>query len=348
MNWGWFAVVVGLTAIAVPLFPFEDISFDYIMRPQVLRVMRNTVLIAGLAILMVGLVAYPIHVCNLWDQNVLGAIAVHGFLGIGVVFYFVVWMIDLLYGEGIVDHHGYQYDLIFVVCLLVLLNFWMRIRIEVSSKTAVRDELRLARAEMAEMRFKALEKDTLIASLSSQNEVLQGEEKVLKEHIIQKDLDYGKLRAAHQLLEKEAHKMKKLIKKTLARSPKAIEEDNVEYLEIETATGKILLSEYEVSYAEGRKEGQIFVLRVVCRKGKVYFPNMSSLNQLQQKVFSKMKRLSRNYAVMLHSIVDYEIDEKQNMQISVEHLDTEVEISGQYLKRNRDSVIQEMMNRTKE
>lgn len=347
LNWGWFAAVVGLAAIAVPLFPFEDVSFDYMMRPQVLRVMRNTVLIAGLTILMVGLVVYPVHVYDLWDQNVLGAIAVHGFLGIGAVFYFVVWMIELLYGEGIVAHQGYQYDLIFVVFLLVLLNFWMRIRIEVSSKIAFRAELRLARTEIAEMRFKALENDTLRTSLSDQNELLQSENAVLKQRIIQKDLDYEKLGAAHQLLEQEAHKMKEVIKKTLATAPKAIKENNVEYLGIETAKGKVLLSEYEVSYAEGRMEGRSFVLKVVCRKGKVYFPNKSSMNQLQKEVFSKLIRLSRNYAVMPQSIVNYTIDEKQNMQISVEHLDGQVEMSGLYLKRNKDVVIQEMMNRTK-
>lgn len=348
MNWGWFAAVVGLAAIVVPLFPFEDVSFDYIMRPQVLRVMRNTLLIAALTILMVGLVSYPVYVHDLWDKNILAAIAVHGFLGIVTAFCFVVWMIDFLYGVGIADHAGHQYDLIFMGCLLLLLNFWMRIRIEVSSKTAVREQLRLARAEMAEMRLKALENDTRIASLSAQNEILQSEGTVLKERVTQKELDYEKLIATHQLLERETHKMKKVIKKTLAMNGKVMEEDKVEYLEIETGTGKILLSEYEVSYAEGRKEGNNFLLKVLCRKGIVYYPNKSSLNQLQKKVFSKMIRLSRNYAVMPHAIVSYVSDENQNLMVSVEHLDSPVEMSGEYLKRHRDAVIQEMANRTKE
>lgn len=342
LNWGWFATVIVLAAFAVALFPFEDFSFDYIMRAQVFKVMGKTVLITVPAVLMVGLLAYAVHKLSLWQNNSLGAMVMHACGGVIIPFAFVGGMIRLLYSENIFSDPSHQSDLIFAVFLLIILNFWMRIRID----AALMYKLKLENKQLKDQKFEVLEsydrfkerekrvKDDLDKVVKhKEDEVTEWQlkyESIRKENV-QILLHQEKIVKENELLKVDRQELKEFVNNWA----KSLSLGNVKaskYLEIRLKSKCVVLVQEEVAYVETRSEGKQ-IIEVVTLKEVSYFPSVQSMTVLLRDYFTGMMHVSRNYAVMPDAILGYSDLESNKLLLEVMHLDKLIEVSGVYFER---------------
>lgn len=345
LNWGWFAALVGLAAVLVPLFPFEDISFDYIMRKKVFIVMGKTVMIAAPTVTLVGLVAYGIYLHALWKDHVLKALTIHLVGGLILPFGFVLAMIKLLYGDAIFDHPMYQTDLIFVVFLLLVLNFWMRVRIEVVGRNKAELQYKCSEELVDKLETEQACLEQAHSLLSAERSVLWAENQELEMQAAEAKVEYERLYASFKLLQQNLEELKEAIGTKISPISDSPENPKLNILEFECNRRKVFLTEHKVSYAEGRKSDNKFTLKLVDRNKTVYYPPVQSLRQLGESVFTNMLLLSRNYGVMPHSIMAYDFTDKGDMKVLVENLEHPIEVSGKYLKRNKDKIIQLVLDR---
>ncbi|ERJ61227.1 hypothetical protein [Sphingobacterium paucimobilis] len=327
LNWGWFVVVVGIAAILVALFPFNVTSFEYIMSAPVLMVMGKTLLIAIPTVLNAGLAAYFIYYKNLWRVNISGAIAVHVLWGMLLSFQIVSWMIQWLYSDRIVLDPNHQSDIIFFVCLLLILNFWMRVRIEVAW---ARDQERIKvtqEGRIANMSLEKVQSEALAQRNAAEIEALKLQNEKLKKESVEIDL-----------LQATIADLKKLIKERAVPSAPFQEEKKLKRLEIKSADGPVVLTEKKVSYAEVGKEGKSYVCKVIDIRGELYYVPVQSLHALVTTYFTGMMHVSRNYAVMPEAILSYtNLDDR--LSIVVLHMKEPIEVSGVYYKRHAADIL---------
>lgn len=339
LNWGWFAVVVGLAAILVALFPFKVTSFEYIASPPVLAVMVKTILIAIPTVLNVGLAAYFIYHKDLWRKNVFGAIAIHALWGMLLSFQIVSWMIKLLYSGSIGLDPNHQTDIIFAACLLLVLNFWMRTRIEVASNKDKTMVMMAQEEQLTDMSREQLQSEKLIKHLMDETETLQRKNNAQKEEMLQLRLELEKKNTENGLLKSNLVGQKWFIKKELASSIPFGEIKESKHLEIKTVKGIVVLTENEISYAKAKKMNDNYMYEVVDLNGAVYYAPVQSLRNLVVEYFTGMLLVSRMHAVMPHAILGYNDLEDDRLMLNVMHKKKQIEVSGIYFKRYKEQII---------
>lgn len=314
LNWGWFAVVVGLAAVLVALFPFNVISFEYSTSPPVLAVMMKTILIAIPTVPNVGLAAYFIYHKDLWRKNAAGAIAIHVLWGMLLSFIIVSWMIRLLYSDSIGLDPNHQTDIVFAGSLLLLLNFWMRVRIEI-----------------------ALRRDSDIASLAQ----AEGHTQLIQEKL-QQDVALQHLAEGKEVLQKLVDTQKEEIAQLKIGLASSVPSDKIKeskHLEIKSVHGIVILTQNDVLRAEAKKVARGYTYEVVGLNGEIYYAPVQSLRVLVTDYFTEMMLVSRTHAVMPKAMVRYDELEDDKLLLYVLHSDVPIEVSGVYFKRNKEQII---------
>lgn len=329
LNWGWFLAVIVIAVVLVPLFPFEDISFDYIIRPAVLAVMGKTALIAIPVVLGVGSMGYVMHLANLWERNPIAALLVHAICGVALPFVYVVWMISVLYNPNIVAHEMYQTDLVFSIFLLAILNFWMRVRIEASNVKKLRGALVAHEAEIASVSTARLQLDAENSILQSSVADLEAKMYELQSQHTEAILAYEKINIAYNLLKKE----------------NAPENKARDYIEIKLNDELIILHDSKISHVHSQRIGQNSIITVVDIEDDVYYPPTNSLVKLIKEDLPGLIKLSRNYAVMGHAIKSYEMEGSNQMLVYFSNLKEPVLVKGKFYKEGKDRILNAVLTR---
>ena len=329
LNWGWFLAVIIIAVVLVPLFPFEDISFDYISRPAVLAVMGKTALIAIPVVLGVGSMGYVMHLANLWERNPIAALLVHAICGITLPFVYVVWMISVLYSPNIVAHEMYQTDLVFSIFLLAILNFWMRVRIEASNVKKLSDDLVVLGTEIASVSTARLQLDAENSILQSSVADLEAKTHALQSQHTEAIMDYEKINIAYNLLNKENEPENK------AR----------DYIEIKFNGELIVLHDSKISHVHSQRIDQNSIVTVVDLEDNSFYPSATSMVKLIKEDLPELIRLSRNYAVMGHAIKSYELKGSNQMLVYFGNLKKPVLVKGKFYKECKDRILNAVLTR---
>lgn len=121
----WWCGLLLLASGAVALFPFDNISFNYLIRPKVLAVIVNTLGIGMIILVLEFWVGYYIFGSGLWRRSPGRAVLMHALGGVILPATVTFAMILLVYPPSIIDDDRFQWDIMFMLLLLIVLNFWL-------------------------------------------------------------------------------------------------------------------------------------------------------------------------------------------------------------------------------
>ena len=349
----WWISLVLIASLAIALFPFDDISFAYIMKPNVLRVIRNTAVIGTLILALEFAIGCILYVNDLWSKSSGRATLIHVFGGVIAVGIIAFGLVVLFYSSAIVDDYRFQWDMIFMFGLLSLLNYWIANRILLDNRSRLQDRLNTATIENAqllqqvesdrsqlEQRTKDIDRyrmERIIADknstdlsqiknqLASQLEELEAERLRLREYCYQLNKEKALIQQAlenkemdYSLLQQNLEEQKDFILKNLEKKiTETAKPSGVCRLRIRDK--EIFIREDNVAYCYGyHKKNEDPYQEIVMMDGTRYYPGLSALRELS-KLFPSLKRVSRNYLIAGSALLDYQYSDNNQHLLSIIH-----------------------------
>lgn len=322
----WWCSLLLIASGAVALFPFDNMSFGYLIKPNVLAVIANTL---GIGFIILGLefwVGYQIFVSGFWQHSPDRARLIHALGGVALPAIIAFGLILLIYPASIVDDDRFQWDILFMLLLLIILNYWLANRM-LQYELKIGDNIRKQAVS---------DKDKLV----QQVEFLQAEIDHYKNDRAQQ-LESERNLAVQARMQAEGHNQTLLLEiaelKALAHhhSEAGISQrdrsDGVFHFKVNGI--EIAIFEQDIAYCYGHhRKGEDSFQEIILMDGRKYHPGLKSLSDLL-KVFPSLKHVSRNFLVSGQAILKYEMLLGNTPLLTILHHNQQIEYGESFRRK---------------
>lgn len=363
----WWCALLLIASTAVALFPFDNISFGYLIKPNVLAVIGNTL---GIGVIILGLefwIGYQIFISGFWQHAVGRAVLIHALGGVALPATIAFGLILLVYPASIVDDHRFQWDILFMLLLLIILNYWLanrmlryELKISAGSKQKLINDsdnlvqqIEFLRTEIAHYKNDVQQYELLTARTDKTvnglievrnmlavqlNELRMENSRQLKR--VQQLEDERNLEVqaraqaearSQELLLEMAEFKTSLHQNTTAGTNQSSRSNAVFHFKVNGA--EIAIFEQDIAYCYGHhRKGEDSFQEIVLMDGTKYHPALKSLSDLL-RVFPTLKHISRNYLISGQAILKYEMLRDNIPLLTVLHLKERIEYGKSYRRK---------------
>ncbi|OOG15741.1 hypothetical protein BWD42_23970 [Sphingobacterium sp. CZ-UAM] len=363
----WWCGLLLIASAAVALFPFDNMSFAYLIKPNVLAVIGNTL---GIGVIILSLefwVGYQIFISGFWQRAVGRAILIHALGGVALPATIAFGLILLVYPATIVDDHRFQWDILFMLLLLVILNYWLANRMLryqldssadskqklISDRDRLLQQIEFLRTEIAHYKNDAQQYELLAARTDKTvNGLIEGKNILTLElHELRME-NSRQLKRVQQLedernveiqarIQAETRSQQLLLEIAECRaSPHQNSNAGISHggqsdvvFHFKVNGAEIAIFEQDIAYCYGHhRKGEDSFQEIVLMDGTKYHPALKSLSDLL-RIFPTLKHISRNYLISGQAIVKYEMLRRNTPLLTVLHLRERIEYGESYRRK---------------
>ncbi|MDF2514878.1 MAG: hypothetical protein K0R59_174 [Sphingobacterium sp.] len=360
----WWCGLLLIASGAVALFPFDNMSFGYLIKPNVLAVIANTLGIGMVILSLEFWVGYQIFVSGFWQRSPGRAILIHVLGGVVLPATIAFGLILSIYPPSIVEDERFQWDILFMLLLLTILNYWLAnrmLRYELKIRDDIAQKLIREKEKLAEQTELLRAQIDHYKNNAQQYELLA--DKTVNGLIKGKDmlaLQLAELRTENnrhidrtQQLEDERNREVQARVRAEARSQDLLLEiaelkalaqqgsgdginqrdrsDNVFHFKVNGV--EIAVFEQDIAYCYGHhRKGEDSFQEIVLMDGTKYHPGLKSLSDLL-KAFPSLKHVSRNYLVSGQAIVKYDMLPGNTPLLTILHHNEQIEYGESYRRK---------------
>lgn len=363
----WWCGLLLIASGAVALFPFDNMSFGYLIKPNVLVVIVNTFCI-GVAILSIEFwVGYQVFISGFWRRAAGRAVLMHALGGVALPAIIAFGLILLVYPASIVDDPRFQWDILFMLLLLIILNYWLANRIlqyelkigADGTQKLINDRDRLAQQieflkseidhyknDVQQYKLLTVTTDkTVVGLIEGKNILAMQLDELRMENSRQlqrvqqledeRSLEVrGRARAEarNQELLLEIAELRALAQQSSeAAAHQTDRSETVFHFKVNGA--EIAIFEQDIAYCYGHhRKGEDSFQEIVLMDGTKYHPGLKSLSDLL-KIFPSLKHISRNHLISGQAIVNYEMLRGNTPVLTILHLKERIEYGESYRRK---------------
>jgi hypothetical protein len=315
-------------------------------------------------------IGYQIFVSGFWRRFPSRAILIHILGGVALPATIAFGMILLSYPASIVDDVRFQWDILFMLLLLIILNFWLANRLflhEVKLMQDIKDNLVSAHDKLnQQVAFLQAEINHYKHDAQKYELLLTNADKTVHGLIEGKDmltLQLDGLRTENNRLMVRVQQLE--VDKSLEVKSRILAEDLNQELMLEIAELKVLVNnedevagsnrdrpagvlhfkvkdteiaifEPDIAYCYGHhRKGEDSYQEIVLMDGTKYHPGLKSLSDLL-RAFPALKHVSRNYLIAGQAILAYRMLPGNTPLLTILHLDQAIEYGESYRRKKRD------------
>lgn len=363
----WWCSLLLIASGAVALFPFDNMSFGYLIKPNVMAVIANTLGIGFIILCLEFWVGYQIFVSRFWKLSPGRATLIHALVGVVLPAIITFGLILFIYPASIVDDDRFQWDILFMVLLLIILNYWLANRLlqnELKMMVDIRQQLasdneklvqqvEFLKAEIAHYEIDAQQYKQLVATADKTvNGLLEAKNRLAMQ------LDELKKENKRQiLLGQQLEAERGLEAKARIKAERRNQELQLEIVELKALNHQgsemgtnlncrsdavfhfkvngmeIAIFERDIAYCYGHhRKGEDSFQEIVLMDGTKYHPGLKSLSDLL-KAFPSLKPISRNFLIAGQAIIKYEMLAANTPLLTILHHGEQIEYGESYRKK---------------
>jgi|GEM_PF-1742743 len=357
ISWRIFVICIANAMIMTSLFPFDNLSMNYISSPPVLKVMLKTFVIAGLLLTIVNVVAFHVFRLQLWETNVLHASFYHIFFGVIVPFICGLGLIKVFYGSDIFEHDHVNSDLMLMLLLLGICNLVMVLRMYAfyfneknSNITALNDEnstlnvYHKLEKEALKSKYEeeinglkiaidSLTKELQINQINTDKFVLEAElrERKWKDQVdeLTKEIGTKSTGITYELDEKYVQQLSYFVRRD---SVSEVYDPLKNYQFVSEMKDEKVIKEEHVAFIYGANREGILCQDIYLLDGEVFTVYGSSLEEMN-RIFPSMVRISRNHLIPGSSVISYEVMSSKLVKVRIFGQQQPIEMKHEFIKK---------------
>lgn len=363
----WWCALLLIASGAVALFPFDNMAFNYLVKSNVLAVVGKTLGIGCIILCLEFWVGYHIFISGFWKCAPGRAILIHVLGGVTLPAVITIGLILLVYPASIVDDDRFQWDISFMVLLLIILNYWLAnrmLRYEVmiiqearhtllSEKDSLARQVGFLTTEIAHYKNDAQQlastTDKTVHGLIEGNNLLtvqidelRAENNRLIDRIEQLELAINLATQARMRAESSNQHLQSEITGFKASAHPGggtvIDQNDRsgEVLHFKAKGIEIAIVEEDIVYCYGHhRKGEDSFQEIVLMDGTKYHPGLKSLTDLL-KVFPSLRHISRNYLIAGDAIRSYQMQPGNTALLTIAYCEEQIEYGESYRRKYPD------------
>ncbi|MND82322.1 hypothetical protein D3C87_983930 [compost metagenome] len=363
----WWCSLLLIASGAVALFPFDNMSFGYLIKPNVLAVIAKTMGIGFIILSLEFWVGYQIFLSGFWQHSPGRAILIHALGGVALPATIAFGLILLVYPASIVEDERFQWDILFMLLLLIILNYWLSNRMLqyklkmmddsrhqlASDKEKLEQQVEFLQSDIAHYKSDAQQYELLVATTDKTvNGLLKGKN-MLAGQLNELRSENKRQADRAQQLENERNLEVQARKQAEGRNQELL----LEIAELKALTHQgseaginhrdrsdavfhfkvngieIAIFEQDIAYCYGHhRKGEDSFQEIVLMDGTRYHPGLKSLSDLL-KVFPALKHVSRNYLISGQAIAKYQMLPGNTPLLTILHHNEQIEYGESYRRK---------------